>query len=188
MSTTVTRLRRAVSLVELLVVMSGLTVVLTTTATLMHRVMRAQVESRSCSDVERAALRISEQFRDDVHQATTAQTAVDADLLVQLELPGDQVVQYRRAGQSVLRTLSRGGAVRSRSQFTFTSTSAVEIHEQDAPERLVLTVTSAAQDEPRGGKRQIAEYLDPPANVRVEAVLGRDWRSAVPTADEEALP
>ncbi len=188
MNATAKRTRRAVSLVELLVVMTGCTVILTTSAGLIHRVMRVQVQSRSFFNVERAAVRLSDQFREDVHRATAAAADPRADVFLRLDLPGDQTVEYRRAGASVLRTLLQGGTARARSQFAFTPTSVLEIHEHDGPRRLVLAVTSAPLDEPGDGSDPLAKYLDEPVNVRVEAAVGRDWRSAVPTADEEASP
>ena len=63
--------RRAASLAELLVIMSACTIILTTSVQLIHRAMHSQSASRVFFDCERSAQRLSQQFRSDVHEATS---------------------------------------------------------------------------------------------------------------------
>ena len=67
---------RGISLVELLMAMGGVSLVLTSSAMLLHGVMRAQSESRRFFDDERTSARLARQFRVDVHAA--AQVAAPA--------------------------------------------------------------------------------------------------------------
>lgn len=183
--------RRALSLVELLVVMSGCSVVLTTSAALIHRAMHAQSRTRSFFDVERNALRLSGQFRRDVHRAigTVANDPTDPDVFLRLELPDHQTVAYRHADGRVVRTLSRSGSRTSREEFSFTSANALELRQEEAPRRLILTITGVPDERlTTTGGRQFEHFRDPPVSVRTEAVLGRDWRFADPAANEELPP
>jgi hypothetical protein len=179
--------RHAISLVELLVVMSGCTVILTTSAMLIHRAMRTQSESRSFFDVERSALRLSGKFRDDVHRATAAKAGDESGdgVFLRLDLPGRQTVEYQQAGGNIERTLSEDGRPRSRDYFAFTPSSELEIREELSPRRLILTITSDPHDAPGDGSTQLAKYIDTPVSVRVEASLGRDWRKATLATGEE---
>src|SRR3954454_16961207 len=105
-----TKVRRGVSLTELLLLMSSYTMILTMCAVLLHRVMRVQIESRSFVDAERTSERLGDQFRQDVHQATTAD--VDAaklknDVFLRLQLPDSQTIEYIRLKGNVLRSVSQ---------------------------------------------------------------------------------
>ena len=100
------RSRRAVSLIELLAVLSGCSIVLGLTASLLHQTMRAQSHTRDFFDVERNAQRLARQFRSDVHAA--AADSIEADLadagdgvLLQMELPDGQSVAYRRTAEKI---------------------------------------------------------------------------------------
>ena len=70
--------RRGVSLVEVITLMTSCTAILTMSAVLIHRTMRAQEQMRYFFAVERAAQRLAEQFREDVHGAREAVTDVAA--------------------------------------------------------------------------------------------------------------
>lgn len=60
--------RRGVSLIELLVVMSAATVILTLSTGLIHRIMHAQSKARGLAEIERTTLRLGNRFRRDVHR------------------------------------------------------------------------------------------------------------------------
>ena len=109
--------RHAVSLVELLVVMSACSIILTMSAGLVHRAMHAQSATHAFFDGERSALRLSEQFRDDVHQAATATVEAPArndGVFLRLRLAGDQAIEYRQADSIVERILTQRGSRVSR--------------------------------------------------------------------------
>src|SRR2546423_5521940 len=114
--------RRGVSLVELLVVMSAATVILTTTAALMHRIMLAHSKSRAFVDCERTSLRLANAFRSDVHQAISATTTDEPPpegIFLQLELPAGQRLEYHREASAVARILRDGERIASRETFSF---------------------------------------------------------------------
>jgi hypothetical protein len=189
MTRPIVNMRRAVSLVEMLVIMSGCTVILTTGATLIHRAMRADLESRAFYDIERSALRLERQFRQDVHEAIAAEATNqpgEDGVFLRLTFPGHQAVEYRQAGDSIMRTLSAGDRVRSRNEFVFNRAGELDIREEVAPRRLILTIASAPNEPPSGGHRELARYLETPVSVRVEACLGRDLRPAGLLAGEGA--
>ncbi|HND56023.1 MAG TPA: hypothetical protein PLV92_26590 [Pirellulaceae bacterium] len=65
--------RPGATLVELLIVMSACSVVLTTSAVLMHRVFRAHSQSQAFLASQRNGQRFAEQLRRDIHRATSAE-------------------------------------------------------------------------------------------------------------------
>jgi hypothetical protein len=183
------RLRRAVSLVELLATMSACTVILTLSAGLMHRAMHAQTKARAFCDGERSALRLANSFRNDVHQATGAargDAAAGQDVALCLALGGDQFIEYRHTADKVTRVLLEGGQVRGRDEFAFPS--AIELTvQQESTRFVVLSITSAPEvssaEEP--ATRSIAYAT--PVNCNVEAGLGRDhWFTAPKSGQEES--
>src|SRR5206468_8588477 len=100
------KIRRGASLVELLVVMSACTSILTTSVVLVHRVMHVQSKARSSLAAQRSALRLSEQFRRDVDQTHDAlANDLPAEVVLQLQLPEKQTVEYRYLAGVVRRTL-----------------------------------------------------------------------------------
>src|SRR5215213_9134199 len=106
------RSRRAISLIELLAVLSGCSVVLGLTASLLHQTMRAQSHTRDFFDVERNAQRLARQFRRDVHAAAADSIDVDAadaddGELLRIQLPDGQSVAYQRAAEKIIRIASQ---------------------------------------------------------------------------------
>jgi hypothetical protein len=170
--------RRAVSLLELLVIMSASTIVLTLCGLLLHRAMRLQIESRAHVDAERTALRLASQFRRDVHAARAAVTgnAEQAnDALLQLELADGRTAQYSRDAGTVLRMESGGGKPEWREEFLFPTVNELTIEEEDAPPRLILTVTANPKAVPPAGQ-PLAITRIVPLSIHAEAVVGRDLR------------
>jgi hypothetical protein len=167
--------RRAVSLVELLLTMSACTVILTMSTALIHRVLHAQSKTRAFVDCERAALRLSEQFRRDVHAARDATTA-DANLgegvFLRLQFPTNQSVEYRHSQGAVLRVLLENGATPSREEFVFPANIELSVR-QEPPGLVALSITSqpgkaAAED----GQPQSSAYAVT-VSLQAEARLNR---------------
>src|SRR5688500_18291789 len=107
------RRRHGISLIELLAVLSGCSVVLGLTASLLHQTMRAQSHTRDFFDVERNAQRLARQFRSDVHAAAAdsiddidAEGVSDGELL-RLQLPDGQTIRYQRAAEKIIRIASQ---------------------------------------------------------------------------------
>jgi hypothetical protein len=159
--------RRAISLAELLVVMSTCSIILTMSASLIHRAMRAQSESRSFYHAERSALRLSRQIRHDVHLAKAVSIGsgdTGSDNLLRLEWADGRTVEYSYAEGEVLRLLSRPGGAVSREQFAFPAPVELSIRREVAPSRVVLTLTASDRDpsHPRAliGDLQVEACLD----------------------------
>jgi hypothetical protein len=173
--------RRGVSLVELLGLMSSCTVILTMSAVLLHRTMRAQIDTRAFVDIERSSSRLSQQFRDDVHQATAA-TLGDAKLkenvFLQLQLPQETSVEYSRRDGAVSRNVSHSGKVMARDEFAFEQLDKVAIVEEGSPKRIVLTITNPLPEPTADKREQLKSLKSVPVSLQVEAVMNRNVSSA----------
>jgi len=168
--------RRGVSLTELMVLMSATTMILSMSAMLLHRAMRVQVDSRAFTDVERSAARLSRQFRQDVHEATDVmleKSKLNKDVFVQLQLPAGESIQYSWVNGNVLRSVVRDGKAAAREEFAFQPSCKLEVREQASPNRIVLTITSAALDPASSKEEQIQSYRAAPLSLQVDAALNR---------------
>lgn len=169
--------RRGVSLTELLLLMSSYTMILSMCAVLLHRVMRVEIDSRSHVGVERTSERLSRQFRHDVHHATAAKadaTKLKNDAFLQLQIPNNQTIEYRRVNGNVLRTVSLGGKIVAREEFAFEPSSKLTIHEDKSPTRIVLTITSPAVESTTEKLEQLQAYRAVSVGLHAEASLSRD--------------
>jgi hypothetical protein len=150
--------------------------------------MRTQSQTRSFFDVERSALRLSDQFRRDVHRASAAMVE-DAShgegTFLQLQHPDGHVVEYRRLEGSVLRILSQDGHAVSRDEFPFSSAIELALREEDAPRRFILSITSEPDETPTGNNKQPVSIREMPFSFQAEAVLSRDWRFMAAIAHQE---
>lgn len=177
--------RRGVSLVELLLVMSAATVILTMSAGLIHRIMHAQSKARSFVDVERSSLRLANTLRCDVHQATAA-SAGDADLdegvFLHLRLPENQTIEYHCQQGAVQRVLLEAGKTVSRDEFVFPPGIELAIRKSD-PCVVILTLNSRPGEMPTDDGRSEPNAYSVPVSLQVEAALSRDvlLTSAMPT-------
>jgi hypothetical protein len=181
------KLRAAMSLVELVAAVSACSVILTTCAVLLHRVMRADSDSRSFGDIERNAARLSNQFRDDVHQASVASldhSKTDNEVVLKLRLHQDQSLEYSCAAGRVSRMLTQNGKVGAREEFVFPEQSEFAVQERDSPKRIILSITT----QPKaiaGDVRPLKMYHAIPISLQVEAVVNRNDFSANSLAAEE---
>ena len=165
------RRRRAMSLVELTVVMSSCTLILTLTTVLIHRVMRHQSQTRLFFDGQRSGMRLSEQFRRDVHEATTAVTT-ELPEGVFLRLPGreEQSIDYQRTERGILRVKMAGEGISSRDEFRFPDAVEAVVRRQEAPPLIILEV-KPRHDASGGSPRPNA--FSTPTHLQVQAHLGR---------------
>ena len=186
------RQRRAISLIELLAVLSGCSIVLGLTASLLHQTMRAQSHTRDFFTVERNALRLSRQFRADVHAAAANSIDVVADdagdgALLRLQLPDGQVVEYQRDAEKIIRLTSPGDAPTSREEYALSEAMTITVREADAPPRYLLSITSAAPQPAEESPPSSANVRATPISLEVEAAAARDLRySEAATNLEEA--
>jgi hypothetical protein len=182
--------RRAVSMVELLLVLSASTVLLTLTGMLLQRSMRIHMQSRARVNTERTVLRLSTQFRQDVHQARTAVTrdASGKDELLRLELANGRAAIYSRSEGNVLRLESGGGKPVWREAFVLPASSTLTIDEKNEPPRLILTVSNVVSSNATGDSMQLAGRSFIPVSLHAVAVIGRDLRVGLARAKQEAAP
>lgn len=172
--------RRGSALVELLLMLSACSVILTLSAALIHRAMHAQTKSRLMLDVERSSLRLGEHFRRDVHAATAAAAGQEAGgegVLVRLELGGGGSIEYRHAAGRVERMSAMNDMVHAREAFVFPA----ETQFTAAKGSSGLVILSLATSEDTAGDassqadRPLPSYTVP-AVLRIEAAMGQGAR------------
>ncbi len=183
------RTRRAISMIELLMIMSACSVALSLMGVLLHRVMLVQMHSRAHVDAERTALRLAAQFRRDVHRsrdAAVGDAEGDNAALLRLQLADGRTVEYSRDGASLLRVESGSDRPTWREEFRFMAVNEVTIEEVSAPPQIVLTLAAKPlellfdKDKP-----PVSTHLVP-VSVRVEAVIGQDLRLETRFENREA--
>jgi type II secretory pathway pseudopilin PulG len=180
--------RRGASLVELLVIMSACIVILTLTGILLTRVMRVQIQSRGLEAAERAAQRLSDQFRSDVHRASDV-VVDDANqeqrAFLRLAFADNHKIEYSRAGDLVSRVESTSGQPAWREEFICPAASEFSLKRETHPSRLALTVFMKVSDAtPTPGKPFIGMGAAP-VIVHAEAVIGRDFQPRAAKPAEE---
>jgi prepilin-type N-terminal cleavage/methylation domain-containing protein len=143
--------RQAVTLVELLVVMSISVVVLTVATGTLHRAFQADRRVREDFDLQRTAQRLSRQLRQDVHRALTArmtsEPAVEPSGQSRLVLDGgpDQRVEYRVAGYVVRRVEQAAGEPRRFDEFELPASCRIFFDVADEPPRVSMDIWRTAQ-------------------------------------------
>ena len=188
------RLPRGISLIELLMAMGGVSLVITSSAMLLHGVMRAQSESRRFFDDERTSARLARVFRADVHAA--AQVAAPAgERLVAFTLPDGHTIEYRHTAdhrQIERRLLAPGNeAPVAREDYSLAGPCAAVV--TVAQQQIHLELGAEGADgalAPPGvvrPPRTPAEAKRKPPALVVEADLGRDLRFLT-ARDGEARP
>jgi hypothetical protein len=146
--TTRTRHRRGASLFELMAAMSAASVVIATSAALVHRTFTIESRSRAVVADERAALRLARQFRADVHEATSITCpGSDADAPL-IEITGiEGRVVYRTAGSGLVRVVTSGTAEVARESFPISRP--VAWHATHDGRLVTLSGSAAADATPR---------------------------------------
>ncbi len=183
------RRRHGISLIELLAVLSGCSVVLGLTASLLHQTMRAQSHTRDFFDIERNAQRLARQFRSDIHSAAKdsiddvdAEGFNDGELL-RLLLPDGQTVSYQRAADKIIRIASQMDAPTAREEFVLSELMEVDVREADSPQRFVLSIISTPLQPSHAATSSPANIRAATVNLEVEATPARDLRYAVPVTN-----
>jgi hypothetical protein len=180
--------RRGASMIELLLIMSACTVVLTLTGVLLHRAMRIQMQSRAHVNAERTALRLSEQFRSDVHQARAVASDFGKNdkLFLHLDLADGRVAEYSRASGTLLRRESGGDRPTRREEFSFPGADAATIEHKNAPQRLALTIFLKPTEQLLADGKTLTSANFVPMSLCAEAAVGRDLRFSTVPANQEA--
>ncbi|WP_254510199.1 hypothetical protein [Anatilimnocola floriformis] len=169
--------RSGISLVELVVVMSGCAVLLSLSAALLQRVMQAQVRSRADADLQRTLLRLDQSVRNDVHTASAAETdpaKLMAGAVLRLELPDSTAIEYRRQEAGLQRVQLSGQEIKSRETFSFPREIEPAV---TRPHQRLIVLSIEADDE---------LFVDiPPVYVRIEAALPYERPRAVRNSQEQ---
>ncbi len=168
--------RRGVSLVELLVVMSAATVVLTLSTSLIHRIMHAQSKARAFADVERTSLRLTNAFRQDVHQATSVkldEAEIGERVFLRLQLPENRTIEYGRQEANIVRVLLEGSRTVAREEFAFPA--GVELAVRREGSRLIVLTIQSRPGEiiAENGQFEASDFAVP-VHLQVQAALNRD--------------
>lgn len=179
--------RRGVSLSELLVVMTACSALLTLSSGLVCRVMRVHVDTRAYNSAERNATRLADNFRRDIHQATSVvrdRASSRDSVFLHLELPGGREAKYSWEHGIVVREESGSDQPTSREEFELPMTCDLAIEELESPRRIALTLSSnlkaRMQDDPK--VRPVGQLIL--VNMHVEAVVGRDAKITATSAVE----
>jgi hypothetical protein len=152
--------RRGYSLVEIVLVIGGVTIVLGMCGVLTHALLRLDKGGRAWLADASTDARLARQFRKDARSATASAPAGDDG--ISLTSPGPREVVYTYGAGRLTRTESSAGEVRSRESYVVGRKGGARFQVEDGFARLTLGRTS-------GG----AEGLARPALV-VEARLGKD--------------
>jgi type II secretory pathway component PulJ len=194
--------RRGVSLIELMVIMSAASAVLSTSAVILHRTMRSQEQTRYFFENEHAAQRLARQFRADVRGAVSLEmievavanvdpegTAAEPFLTLRLaDSAGEDegevaTIEYRRTATGILRTATSDDGPTAREDYAIASIAQIQLREDTSPRRLVLTITADPADlHPQLGERT-PTIRDTPVNMEAVAIVGRDARFVPKAAD-----
>jgi hypothetical protein len=180
------RTRRGVSLVEILIVMSAITVVISLSGKIMHQMMHAHSRAQRMMQGERTALRLSAQLRRDVHRAEEVQIAGEVpQQTITLRGPELGEVQYRAEGETVLRSGGKPGAMAARESFVFPGRIHVAWEQLAGPARLRVQVQPPIDDKGRPDARSSREV---PSFATIEACLARKAVPLQSATPEEQTP
>jgi prepilin-type N-terminal cleavage/methylation domain-containing protein len=168
--------QRGFTLVELIVTISTASVLLMLATGVVHSTMRFESMSRQRAEVHRAAVRLSHDFRHDVHRAAGFRISDRADQppTIRLILPEGSEVTYQVTRQRVLREQRLSAPQVARETYDFPADYQV-MFSQSEPQMAELTVEHHLQ----------LVGVDPQTVVHVQAEVGRLLRLA---KVEEAAP
>lgn len=156
--------RRGASLIELMLVIGGVTIVLGLCAGLLHALLRLDRSGRSAIHDTATVARLARRFRQDARAADAAKPREGKEVPAALEFTtaDGPNVTYRVEGKRLLREEAAGKTVQRRESYAVDRLGPVAFGVDAARVRLVLSRRPTRPDAP--GR---------PA-VRVEATLGKD--------------
>jgi hypothetical protein len=156
--------RYGVSLIEMLVVMSGLSVVLGLCALTIQLLMRVSADAQGRRSTSAALGRLAEQFREDVHGCDDVQIRPSAEL--RLSRGPRVAITYTARDGSLKRVESTAGQTSRHETYALERGSSLVFQRRDdGPRRFLVLVVSHG---PRPGRP------DPPHPVEILALVGKD--------------
>jgi hypothetical protein len=172
--------RSAFTLVELITALGGVTMLLSLTAVLLTRAMQSQAETRHYFDAQRHALALSEQFRQDVHRAISAEldrSKLKEGELIRLIQADGNTVTYRQSDHGIARVMAADGKPAGREDYDLGGAVEAAVDQDGTPPRVVLSITAPDQKPPTPND-PASRLREKPALLHVEAALGADRRYA----------
>ncbi len=158
---------RGTTLVELLVVITVCSAVMSASGVLLHGMYRADKDTRLAIAADASVARFSLQFRRDSHAAKEASLLTDGGgktTGIVLRAAGQPAIEYRWHGTDVVRTVKESDKTTHRDSFRFASGSSVAWHLPSSDSSRVAVQISRV---PRRGAK-----MAPLPQQRIEAVIG----------------
>lgn len=164
------KVRRGKTLIEMLLLISVLTVIMTIVATTLVALFRTDRQIRRDLDQQTSLARLSGRFRTDAHAAASCQVGPTC----QLALADGRVIHYLAAPRKIAREVRRGDAVEHRDAFFLPEAAAVQF---DMPAeldgKLVRLTIAAAPDSDRS-------FLTAVRPAVIEAAVGLSNEKGTP--------
>ena len=163
--------RRGVTLVELGLTITAMTVVMGVAGSLVHRALRLESASRGMLQAERTALVLARRFREDVRMARAVACTADdlpAGVVLRVEPTGEGEIVYRGVAGGLVREETLPAGRVGREAFSFP----VAVRFQSAREAGVVSLTGTGGGEPGEG---------PPIDFEAVAAVG----AAAPSEEDE---
>jgi hypothetical protein len=140
-------LRRGKSLIEMLVIISVLSVVMSLAGGTLILLLRCERQVKRDLDQERSLVRLGQQFRADAHAATGAEVGPACVL----KLAGGQTIRYAAGNAGVTREVMDGEKVEHRDQFALPAPADVRFESPaEASGKLVRLLIQPSSDTPNG--------------------------------------
>ncbi|MCH7686190.1 MAG: hypothetical protein IH899_05845 [Planctomycetes bacterium] len=166
--------RSGKSLIELVVVISVMSIVMVIAVRTITQLMRADASGGKSLVAGTSLARLAHQFRRDVHDAD------DAELLtadenqsprLQLSLPENTIAEYRPFAEKILRTIRRGEITISRETFHLPrGENRFEISEDETPIISLVHLRNTVESSEKSSSRA------PEKEIRIEAIRGKNHR------------
>ena len=167
--------RGGVSLVELLIVISTLTVLMATCTATLYRLMAAQRASTTSLAAALTRSRLGHDFRRDAHAASSAelngeQLVLTGSVTSDVSANVTTRVTYRRTEAGLLRTESRGDGPELREEYRLPLTNVEFGFEADGGLAVIRLRRSAETRSIAASSRPLPAI--PPVEMQIEAVVG----------------
>ncbi len=161
------RRRRGTTLIEMLALITVLSILLGLCGGMIHLLMKLDRSGRVASDEAADLARLARDFRSDVHASTPAGPTTPAPDRLDLTLDG-RTVEYQVRPGDVLRTLRDGDKIRRRETYRRPARASVRfaLATDGTPPMASIVVDR------EGGGKDGSLYRD----LRIDAVIGSDRR------------
>jgi hypothetical protein len=165
------RTRRGITIIEVLIVVTGVTMMLGLCAVSIQLLMRLNGDGVSRYAAAVAVERLARQIRDDAHSSESGQTETEENAglklpILRLTIEPDHFVVYQAQDGAVVRTESTAGKVLRRESYFLSPGEMARFHlRDDGPSSLVVLAVTRTS-----GKSQ----PEPPRPLELVAQIGKD--------------